>query len=84
MKNVVRGVATFALFFAGFSLFLKLGERYHWVEPVCIGLIVAFLLVGSQIKVWRAVRYGDLGVASHMFWLPRRWQVAMFPGMDEC
>ena len=74
MRNVVRGITIFALFVAGFSLFLELGERYHWVEPVNIGLVVAFLLVGSVMKLWRAVRYGDSRVNSHVFWLPRSWR----------
>lgn len=74
MRNVLRGVITFALFVAGFSIFLKLGERYHWVEPVYIGLVCAFLLVGSLVKLWRAVRYGDLRVTGQMFWLPRSWR----------
>ena len=80
MKNVLRGVTTFALFVAGFSLFLEVGERYHWVEPAYIGLAVAFLLVGSLIKLWRAVRYGDFKVTSHVFWLPRSWRAWMCPG----
>lgn len=83
VKNVLRGVRSFALFFAGFSLFLKLGERYYWVEPVYIGLVFAYLVVGSVIMLWRAAKYGDFAVTGQMFWLPRRWQVWMFPGIDK-
>ena len=46
-RNVLRGVTAFVLFIAGFSLFLELGERYHWVEPVYIELAVTFLLADS-------------------------------------
>lgn len=73
MRGILRGITTFVLFIAGFSLFLELGERYHWVEPVYIGLVVALLLVGSLMKLCRALRYGDFRVTSHLFWLPRSW-----------
>lgn len=81
MSKVLRGVITLVLFVAGFSLFLELGERYHWVQSVYIALMSAFLLVGSLVKLWRAVRYGDFKVTSQMFWLPRSWQAWMFPGI---
>jgi len=81
MKNLLRGVIRFVLFVAGFSLFLKLGERYYWVDPVYIGLVVAHLVGGSLVMLWRAGRYGDLNGPSQLFWLPRRGQTWMVPGI---
>jgi hypothetical protein len=80
MKNVLRSVTTFVLFVAGFSLFLELGERYHWVEPVYIGLAVTFLLVDSLEVLCRTSRHDGSRLASHMFGLPRSWLAWIFPG----
>lgn len=83
MRNVLRGVTTFALFIVGLSLFLALGQREHWVEPAYIGLVIAAMFVGSSIKLWRAVRYGDFSVKGQWFWLPRSWRAWMHGSLDE-
>lgn len=74
MRKLLRGLATFVFFVAGFSVFLELGRRYRWIEAACIGLIVGFLLVGSLVKLWRAARYSDFSLVSGTFWLPLRWR----------
>jgi hypothetical protein len=74
MRNVLRGLLTFVLLIVGLSLLLELAERDRWVSAVVTALAIAFLLVGSLVKSWRAMRYGDFSVTSQVFWLPRRWQ----------
>jgi hypothetical protein len=81
MRNALRGITTFVVFVVGFSLFLELGERYHWVDPVYIGLVVAYLLLGSLVQLSRAARYGDFKGTSLSLWLS--WQAWRFPGSSD-
>ena len=83
MRNVLRGTITLVLLFVGISLVLELGERDHGVSAVVTGLAIAYLLVGSLVKLWRAVRYGDFSVTSQAFWLPRSWQAWLFQGSRD-
>lgn len=83
MRRVLRGVITFALLLVGISLILELNERDHRVGAVVTGLTVAYLLGGSLVKLWRALRHGDLSVTSQSFWLPRRWQAWMYQGSAD-
>jgi hypothetical protein len=80
MSGVLRWAVTFVLFFVGFSLFLEVGERYRWIDAACIGLAIANMLVGSLVKLWRAVVHSDFSVTSTVFWLPRRWRAWIFSG----
>jgi len=66
MRNVLRGVTTFVLLLVGLSLLLKLAERDHWVSALVTGLGIAYLLIGSLVKLWRAMVYGDFSVTSQV------------------
>ena len=70
-------------FSSGISLVLDLNQREYRVSAVVTGLAIAYLLVGSLAKLWRAVRYGDYSVTSQAFWLPRRWQAWMHGSRDD-
>lgn len=75
---------------AGFPLFLELGERYHWIDPIYrTGRRV--LALGPLVQLWRAVRYGYFKGTTQSFWLsckPRNFQdlqtISRFAGGDVC
>ena len=83
MRNALRGLLTFVLFLVGLSLFFELAARDHWVSAVVTGLFIAYLLIGSLVKLWRAMAYGDFSVTSQAFWLPRSWQAWIFQRSPE-
>jgi len=47
-------------------------RRAPWIDTVLIGLATAYLVVGSVLKLWQVVRYGDLSANNESFWLPKR------------
>ena len=79
MRNLLRGAITFMALLVVGALILALSRRAPWISTVITGLVIAFLLVGSVVKMWRAARYGDFSVTSNTFWLPRRVRSWMNP-----
>jgi hypothetical protein len=83
MRNILRGAITFMALLVVGALILGLSRRVPWITTVITGLVTAFLLVGSVVKLWRAVRYGDFSVTSNTFWLPKRVRSWMHPELYE-
>lgn len=83
MRTTLRGAVTFIAFLVLGALMLGLSRRLPWISTVIAGLAVAFLLVGSVVKLWRAMRYGDFSVTSNTFWLPERVRAWMHPELYE-
>jgi hypothetical protein len=79
MTTVVRAVITYGALIAILALLIALARHVPGIKAVTLGVVWAFVLIGSLAKLWRVIRHGDYTVTGNVFWLPKRWQAWMVP-----
>jgi hypothetical protein len=85
MRNILRGAITFAAALLVGALLLAFNSRWSLVGKVIAGLMVALIVIGSMVKLWR-VAHGDFSVTSDVFWFPKRlraWMNLDLPEMKQ-
>ena len=81
MRNILRWAIPLGCL-AVIALLLALNRRWPLVGSVITSLVLALMIVGSAVKLWR-VGHGDFRITSDAFWLPKRWQSWIFGGTRE-
>jgi hypothetical protein len=74
VKLDLGGVITAAVVIALLCFLIWLNRQFPTAHVLLIGIPIAFILIGSVVKVWRALAHGDFSVTGQFFWLPKRWR----------